>query len=57
MHERDETLAAVRRMVLAAMETGNTAQARTLVTELAAVDSNAAKALRADVVAAYGQDI
>ncbi len=51
-----EELAAqeVRRHVMACMETGNHANARTALVEYAALDAARAEALRVDVVASYG---
>lgn len=44
----------VRRHVMACMETGNHACARTAMVEYAALDAPRAEVLRVDVVAAYG---
>lgn len=40
--------------VIAAMETGNHAQARTLLRELKAIDTSAYEKVRADIIGAYG---
>lgn len=50
----EDELAQVRMSVLASMETGNADRARTLVRELKAVNPDAARSLRMDVVQAYG---
>jgi hypothetical protein len=42
---------------MAAMETGNMQKARTTLREFAAVQPDAARDLRMDVVKAYGTDI
>ena len=54
---QQETIVTVRRAVLAAMETGQHGTARTLVTELNAVNLDAGRKLRADVVNAYSIDL
>ena len=47
-------LAEVKMSVLACMETGNMARARTILRELKAVDPDASRSLKMDVVSAYG---
>lgn len=55
--QRQETIVAVRRFVLAAMESGNPSAARSILKELQAVDLQAWYSMRAEVVSAYGQDV
>lgn len=54
---RTELLIAIRRKVMAGMESGNPSDARTLVRELQDQDVQAAFAIRADVIASYGMDL
>jgi len=55
--EKVIALPILRRKVLAAMETGQTGRARTIIAELSDLDIEEARKLRADVVAAYGIDV
>ncbi|BAN92341.1 hypothetical protein X534_gp30 [Ralstonia phage RSB3] len=55
--EKQEVLVALRRKLLACMETGNTDQARTLMVELKEFDFMAYNRMRAEIVRAYGTDI
>lgn len=54
--EKQAILLTCRRNVMAAMETGNTGFARTIILELREHDFTAANKLAADVVKAYGTD-
>lgn len=49
-----EILKDLQRKVFACMETGNHAEARTVLRELNDVDPGAARSLQSDVTAAYG---
>lgn len=55
--EKTQILRTLRRKVMAAMETGQHDIARTVIRELREYDLQASRALRAEVVAAYGIDI
>lgn len=54
---QQETIVSVRRAVMAAMETGQHSKARTLVAELNAVNLEAGRKLRSDVVKSYSIDL
>ena len=54
--EKQAILLTLRRQVMAAMETGNSSVAKTIILELREHDFTAANKLAADVVKAYGTD-
>lgn len=55
--EKQEVIVALRRQILAAMETGHEDMARTIIVELREFDFAASNRLRAEIVRAYGTDI
>ena len=55
--EKQAIIVQLRRQVLACMETGQEGMARTIITELAEFDLQASRALRIEVVKAYGTDL
>lgn len=55
--EKQEVIRTLNRRAMAAMETGNPQVARTIVTELAELDAQAAYGLRAAIIKDYNTDL